>query len=44
MQNHYQSPWFREALNVEGRITINQLNSNETSDICIVGRVDRIKD
>tara|TARA_B100000965_G_scaffold363663_1_gene346631 strand:- start:446 stop:1855 length:1410 start_codon:yes stop_codon:yes gene_type:complete len=37
MQNHYQSYWFREALNDEGEIKINQLNINETSDICIVG-------
>ena len=33
----YQSPWFREALEVEDKLEINQLNSSETADICIVG-------
>ena len=33
----YQSPWFREALKVEDKLEINQLNSKETADICIVG-------
>ena len=37
MLNHYQSPWFKEALNAEGEISINQLTSKETSDVCIVG-------
>ena len=33
----YQSPWFREALEVENKLVIHQLNSRETADICIVG-------
>jgi len=37
MVHNYQSPWFREALKVEDQLIINQLNSSETTDICIVG-------
>jgi len=37
MGHDYQSPWFREALEVEDKLEINQLNSSETADICIVG-------
>ena len=37
MGHDYQSPWFREALEVENKLVINQLNSRETADICIVG-------
>ncbi len=37
MGHDYQSPWFREALEVENKLIINQLNSRETADICIVG-------
>ena len=37
MGNRYQSPWFTEALELEDKLIINQLNSLETADICIVG-------
>ena len=37
MTHNYQSPWFKEALELEGKLKINQLNTKETADICIVG-------
>ena len=37
MQYDYQSPWFTEALETEDKLIINQLNSKEIADICIVG-------
>ena len=37
MDLHYQSPWFVEALESEGELKINKLNTNLTTDICIVG-------
>ncbi len=37
MEYHYQSPWFNEALQKEGDIKINQLDSNINTDICIIG-------
>ena len=37
MIHNYQSPWFKEALELEGELKINTLNSKEISDICIVG-------
>jgi len=37
MIHNYQSPWFKEALELEGKLKINQLNTKETADICIVG-------
>ena len=37
MGHRYQSPWFTEALELEDKLIINQLNSLETADICIVG-------
>ena len=37
MGHDYQSPWFKEALEIEDKLVINQLNSRETADICIVG-------
>ena len=37
MIHNYQSPWFKEALELEGELKINTLNSREISDICIVG-------
>ena len=37
MQNKYQSPWFVEALQSEGKLEISKLETNMTTDICIVG-------
>ena len=37
MHYKYQSPWFIEALQSEGRLEINELKTDITSDICIVG-------
>ena len=37
MHNKYQSPWFTEALESEGKLEINKLENNITTDICIVG-------
>ena len=37
MKHHYQSPWFIEALQKEGDLKINQLDSNIHTDICIIG-------
>ena len=37
MENKYQSFWFTEALQSEGKIKIKKLEHNITSDICIVG-------
>ena len=37
MHNHYQSPWFVEALNKEKDLKLNKLNGNLSCDICIVG-------
>ena len=37
MENHYQSPWFVEALQKEGDLKVNQLDSNLNTDICIIG-------
>ena len=37
MEHHYQSPWFIEALQKEGDLKINQLDSNLNTDICIIG-------
>ena len=37
MLNKYQSPWFVEALQSEGKLEINELKTDITSDICIVG-------
>ena len=37
MIHNYQSPWFKEALELEGELEINTLNSREIADICIVG-------
>tara|TARA_B100000579_G_scaffold76923_1_gene59537 strand:- start:156 stop:1565 length:1410 start_codon:yes stop_codon:yes gene_type:complete len=37
MEYDYQSPWFTEALEAEDKLVINQLNSKEIADICIVG-------
>ena len=37
MENKYQSFWFTEALQSEGKIKINKLENNITTDICIVG-------
>ena len=37
MIHNYQSPWFKEALELEGKLKINQLNTKENTDICIVG-------
>ncbi len=37
MENKYQSFWFMEALQSEGKIEIKKLEHNITSDICIVG-------
>ena len=38
MEYDYQSPWFTEALEAEDKLVINQLNSKEIADICIVGK------
>ena len=37
MHNKYQSPWFTEALQSEGKLEINKLENDTTTDICIVG-------
>ena len=37
MKNHYQSPWFVEALQKEGDLKVNQLDSNLNTAICIIG-------
>ena len=37
MHNKYQSPWFAEALQSEGKLEINKLENDITTDICIVG-------
>ena len=37
MHYKYQSPWFVEALQSEGKLEINELKTDITSDICIVG-------
>jgi len=37
MHYKYQSPWFIEALQSEGKLEINELKTDITSDICIVG-------
>ena len=37
MHNHYQSPWFVEALEKEKNLKLNELNANLSCDICIVG-------
>ena len=37
MEYNYQSPWFEEALKSEDNKKINILNTNLTSEICIVG-------
>ena len=37
MEYNYQSPWFNEALKSEDNKKINILNTNLTSEICIVG-------
>ena len=37
MEHHYQSPWFVEALQKEGDLKINQIDSNLNTDICIIG-------
>ena len=37
MDYDYQSPWFTEALEKEKDLVVNQLNSSENADICIVG-------
>ena len=37
MEYHYQSPWFLEALQKEGNLKVNQLDSNLNTDICIIG-------
>ena len=37
MHYKYQSPWFIEALQFEGKLEINELKTDITSDICIVG-------
>ena len=37
MQNKYQSPWFVEALQSEGKLEINKLETNITTDMCIAG-------
>ena len=34
MKNHYQSPWFVEALQKEGDLKVNQLDLNLKTDIC----------
>ena len=37
MHYKYQSPWFIEALQAEDKSVINELKTDITSDICIVG-------
>ena len=37
MQKKYQSPWFVEALQSEGKLEISKLETNMTTDMCIVG-------
>ena len=37
MQNKYQSPWFVEALQSEGKLEINKLETDMTTDMCIAG-------
>ena len=37
MKNKYQSPWFVEALQSEGKLEINKLETDMTADMCIAG-------
>ena len=37
MQNKYQSPWFAEALQSEGKLENNKLETDMTTDMCIAG-------
>ena len=37
MHKKYQSPWFVEALQSENKLNINKLESNVTTNICVVG-------
>ena len=37
MKNKYQSPWFVEALQSEGKLEINKLETDMTTDMCIAG-------